>query len=93
MKPSSRPIRRALWLGATAAAALALTVSGVTSPVAAQPTLHSAASDEGPGYPPPGGIYTPFTDCPIANPLMQETPRALTQRPVGVPSLRARPGT
>src|SRR5258708_4962092 len=73
MKPSSRRIRRALWLGATAAAALALTVSGVTSSVAAQP-LSRTTSDEGPGYPPPGGIYTPFTDCPIANPLMQETP-------------------
>jgi hypothetical protein len=74
MKTSSRPIRRVLWLGAAAAAALALTVSGVTSSVAAQPLLSGAASHDGPGYPPPGGIYTPFTDCPIANQLMQETP-------------------
>jgi hypothetical protein len=74
MKPSSRRIRRVLWLGAAASAALALTVSGVTSSVAAQPLLPGAASHEGPGYPPPGGIYTMFTDCPITNPLMQETP-------------------
>jgi len=76
MKPSSRRIRRALWLAAIAVAAL--TVSGVTSSVLAQPALLSATpSDDdgpGPGYPPPGGIYTMFTDCPITNPLMQETP-------------------
>jgi hypothetical protein len=25
------------------------------------------------GYAPPGGIYAPFTDCPLLNPLMQES--------------------
>src|SRR5258708_15249317 len=73
MNPSSRRIRRALWRGATAAAALALTVSGVTSSVAAQP-LSRTTSDEGPGYPPPGGMSRAVGDCPIANPVMQETP-------------------
>src|SRR5215813_8886543 len=73
MKPSGERIRRVLWLGATTAATLALTVS-VTSSVAAQPLHRDAASHNRPGYPPPGGIYTMFTDCPIVNPLMQETP-------------------
>ncbi len=75
MKPSSRRIRRALWLSATAATAAGLTVAGVASSVAAQQTsLSSTTSNTGPGYPPPGGIYAPFTNCPITNPLMQESP-------------------
>jgi len=56
-------------------------LAGVTaSAVAAQPARdaapeHSRAGldHRGPGYPPPGGIYTPFTDCPLLNPLMQES--------------------
>ena len=38
---------------------------------AAHPTAR--ASGPGPGYPAPIGIYKPFTDCPILNPLMRES--------------------
>jgi hypothetical protein len=30
-------------------------------------------SSVSPGYPPPGGIFSQFTDCPLTNPLMQES--------------------
>src|SRR5262245_45004284 len=74
MLRSNRRIRRALWLGAAATAAVAMIVAGVTSSVAAQPaSLSGSTSQRGPGYPPPGGIYAPFTNCPIKNPLMQES--------------------
>ncbi len=73
MKPSNRRVRRALWLGAAATAAVALTVSGVASSVAAQPTAPSGTTtQQGPGYPPPQGIYKPFTNCPLNNPVMHE---------------------
>ena len=60
----------------TSAAAVALIAVGV--PAAALAT-HSAPranpSAIGPGYPPPGGIYTPFTNCPIlkSQALMNES--------------------
>jgi len=73
MQPSSRRIRRALWLGGSAAAAVALTVAGVTSSVAAAPASLSSSTPTAPGYPPPKGIYAPFTNCPLKNPLMQES--------------------
>ena len=38
------------------------------------PGLARPAGPDGPGYPPPGGIYTQFTNCPLLNPIMQETP-------------------
>jgi hypothetical protein len=71
MKPSSRRIRRALWLGASAASAAAVVVAGVTSSVAAAPASPSTTV-RGPGYPPPKGIYAPFTNCPLKDPLMHE---------------------
>jgi len=41
--------------------------------MAAHSASHAgAAAPAGPGYPPPGGIYKPFTNCPILNPLMKE---------------------
>jgi hypothetical protein len=73
MRASTRRIRHAVWLGATAAAAAALAVAAVTSSAVAQPTSHAGPAAIGPGYPPPGGIYTPFTNCPILNPIMQES--------------------
>ena len=77
MKASGRRFRRAFFVSATAATAAALVVAGVTSSaVGAQPKPHVRASHIGPGYPPPGGIYTTFTNCPLLNPLMQETPPA-----------------
>ena len=72
MKSSSRWIRRALWLGASAAIAVTLAVTGVASSVAAAPASPSSATHKGPGYPPPSGIYTPFTNCPLNNQVMHE---------------------
>jgi hypothetical protein len=75
MEASGRRFRRALLAGATAVTTAALVVAGVTSSAvgaAPKPKPH-AHSPIGPGYPPPGGIYTPFTNCPLLNPLMQES--------------------
>jgi hypothetical protein len=47
-------------------------VAGVTSSVAAQPTSLAGTTVRGPGYPPPKGIYAPFTNCPLNNPAMHE---------------------
>jgi|HubBroStandDraft_6_1064221.scaffolds.fasta_scaffold49094_2 hypothetical protein len=72
MGASSRRIGRAFWFGATAAAVAVLTVAAVTiSAVGAAPK--PSHSQIGPGYPPPGGIYTLFTNCPLNNPLMHES--------------------
>ncbi len=58
---------------ATSAAAIALIAVGVpAAAMAAHSTPHARAGSGGPGYPPPGGIYKPFTNCPILNPLMKE---------------------
>jgi len=70
MTAPSKRIRRALWLSAAAATAAAMIVPAVTTAVAAQPTSH--ASVRGPGYPPPKGIYAPFTNCPLNDPVMHE---------------------
>jgi hypothetical protein len=72
MQSSSRWIRRALWLGASAAAAVLVAAAGVTSSVAAAPASPHAGST-GPGYPPPKGIYAPFTNCPLNNQVMHES--------------------
>ena len=68
MKVSSRRIRRAILWSASGALTATMIVVG-TSAQAAHPTR----SQTGPGYPAPKGIYKPFTDCPILNPLMQES--------------------
>ena len=81
MRAPSQRIRRALWLSAAAATAVGMTVAGLTSAASAQPTSPSAAASTGtggpgPGYPPPGGIYAPFVNCPLNNPLMHEDGQA-----------------
>jgi hypothetical protein len=74
MKRSGRPLRRAFFMSATVVAAAALTFAGVTtSAVGAQSKPHAGPSQIGPGYPPPGGIYTSFTNCPLYNQLMHES--------------------
>ena len=73
MKPSSPRFRRVLWLGTSGAAVAALVVAAVTSSVAAQRTSLAGTSLRGPGYPPPRGMYAPFTNCPLKNPLMHES--------------------
>jgi hypothetical protein len=72
MKASSRWIRRALWLGTSSAAAVTLAVTAVTSSVAA-PASPPSGNPQGPGYPPPKGIYAPFTNCPLNNQVMHES--------------------
>jgi hypothetical protein len=58
---------------ATSAAAVALIAVGVpAAAMAAHSGSHAGTGSGGPGYPPPGGIYKPFTNCPILNPLMKE---------------------
>jgi hypothetical protein len=76
MKASGRRFR-ALVLGVTTVTTAAMVVAWVTtSAVGAQPKPQASSSKIGSGYPPPGGIYTGFTNCPLLNPLMQETPPA-----------------
>jgi hypothetical protein len=58
----------------TSAAAVALVAVGVpAAALATHPAPHARPSAIGPGYPPPGGIYAPFTNCPVLNPSMLET--------------------
>ena len=60
---------------ATSAAAVALIAIGLpAAALATHPASHAKPSQIGPGYPPPGGIYSEFTNCPVLNPVMQETP-------------------
>jgi len=78
MKFTRKPARRTFLWGATTATLAAMTAFGVASSgVAAQSASRSASlsssSQIGPGYPPPGGIYAPFTNCPLLNPLLQES--------------------
>ncbi len=75
MKGSSQRFRRAFFWSATAVATAAITAAAVTTSVAgAQPKPHAGPSQIGPGYPPPGGIYSLFTNCPLLNPAMAESP-------------------
>jgi hypothetical protein len=68
-----RSRNRLLVGNATSAVALALVAVGVPAvALAAHPASHARHVTAGPGYPPPGGIYAPFTNCPVLNPLMQE---------------------
>jgi hypothetical protein len=75
MKWSTWRSRHRVLLGtATSAAAVALIAVGVpAAALATHPSSHAGPSQIGPGYPPPGGIYTPFTNCPILNPIMLES--------------------
>jgi hypothetical protein len=76
MKTFSPRTRRALFAAGTAVTAAAMIVAGVTSAAAAHtggPWGHRHHHHHGPGYPAPGGIYAPFTNCPLLNPLMQES--------------------
>jgi hypothetical protein len=61
----------------TSAAAVALIVTGLpAAALASHPASPAGTAAIGPGYPPPGGIYAPFTNCPILNPIMQESTSA-----------------
>jgi len=68
-----RSHKRFLVGTATSAAAVALIAVGVPAmALSAHPASGAGTTAGGAGYPPPGGIYKPFTNCPILNPLMQE---------------------
>lgn len=76
MKASSKLARRVVLWSATGAVTAAMIVVG--SSAQAAHVTHAAgrsgpATLAGPGYPLPKGIYKPFTDCPILNPLMAES--------------------
>jgi hypothetical protein len=73
MKRSNGHLRHAFLMSVTAVAVGAMTVAVVTSSVGAQPKPHAGPAEIGPGYPPPGGIYTAFTNCPLYNQLMHES--------------------
>ncbi len=79
MRASSQWVRRALGLSVAGATTAAMVVAG-SSAQAAHPTAPASASHsrlsanaDQPGYRRPGGIYKPFTNCPLLNPLMQES--------------------
>ncbi len=69
-----RSRHRILFGTATSAAAVTLIAVGVpAAALATHPASHAGPAQIGPGYPPPGGIYAPFTNCPLLNPLMAES--------------------
>ncbi len=79
MKATSHWVHRALLWSALGAATIATVVAG-SSAQAAHTAQHagtalarSGPKPKGPGYPPPMGIYKPFTNCPLLNPLMRES--------------------
>jgi hypothetical protein len=75
MKLSGWRVRHRVLLGSvTSASAVALIVVGVPAlALASHPASTTKPSTVGSGYPPPGGIYQPFTNCPLYNPLMHES--------------------
>jgi hypothetical protein len=79
MKVSRQWIRRAFLWTATGATTAVMVVGG-SSAEAAHTTPHEGSSQsrvalslKRPDYPPPKGIYKPFTNCPLLNPLMRES--------------------
>jgi hypothetical protein len=74
MKASRWRNRRGLlFAGATVSAAVAAAIAGLAAPALARPSAApTSITAQGPGYPPPKGIYAPFTNCPLNNPVMHE---------------------
>lgn len=73
-KASKWRSRHRILLGsATTAATAALIAVGVPALALSTHPASTAGSTTGSGYPPPGGIYTGFTNCPVKNPLMHES--------------------
>ena len=75
MKASRWRVRSRVLLGTTTTAAVAALIGiGVPAVALSSNTASSAGtSTRGGGYPPPGGIYTGFTNCPVKNPLMSQS--------------------
>jgi hypothetical protein len=66
MRPSGLWSHRVLRGTVTSVAAVALIGVGVSA------ATTTATTARGPGYPPPAGIYAPFINCPLNNPVMHE---------------------
>ena len=60
-----------LFAGATVTAVLVAAGAGLAAPAMAGPSAPATLA-KGPGYPPPKGIYAPFINCPLNNPMMHE---------------------
>jgi hypothetical protein len=75
MKASRWPVRSRVLLGSMMTAAVAALIGiGVPAVALSSNTASSAGtSTRGGGYPPPGGIYTGFTNCPVKNPIMSQS--------------------
>jgi hypothetical protein len=79
MRASSQWIRRAFLWSAAGATTAVMVVAGSSAEAAhlianASPAhSHPIVNADQPGYRRPGGIYKPFTICPLLNPLMQES--------------------
>jgi hypothetical protein len=67
MRASTLWSHRVLRGTVTSVAAVALIAVGVSA------AATSGTTARGPGYPPPKGIYAPFTNCPLKNPIMHES--------------------
>ena len=68
-----RSRHRILLGSATTAAAAALIAVGVPALALSTQPASTASGTRGSGYPPPGGIYKGFTNCPVTNELMHES--------------------
>jgi hypothetical protein len=66
MRASRLWSHRVLRATVTSVAAVALIAVGVSA------AAGTSTPARGPGYPPPKGIYSPFVNCPLKNPLMHE---------------------
>ena len=75
MKASRWRVRSRVLLGATTTAAVAALIGIGVPAVALSSNTGTSASINAPGggYPPPGGIYKGFTNCPVKNPLMSQS--------------------
>ncbi len=87
VKVSSRLVRGGLVLGAAGLTVAATVIAGVSGSAVASSAHKTLAPG---GYPSPGGIYRQFTDCPLLNPLMQES---LGGNATGCVAGRAKTGT
>jgi len=72
MKTSRWRNRRGFLFAGVTVGAVAAVVAGLAAPALARPSAVASTTAKGPGYPPPAGIYKPFTNCPLNNPIMHE---------------------
>lgn len=64
--------RRGVLVVAAVTAVAAAAGTGLAAPALARSSAPASTTVRGPGYPPPKGIYAPFTNCPLKNPVMHE---------------------